>query len=561
MTMTTAATPSTSTAKVPPPPPPPPPPYPTHHKVVTEINPTPTLSQNSLPVWQLQDDALTPTLDHAVALANHLAAQSVDDRVMRFRFAASTTDEELTLHRSRLLFAGGPLAALVRRPFTELNHGLVTLCPDDHPSTFAHLRRFLYGLPIPLSPLPLPAVMALALSAHRWQLHALFRPTLAYIETREIAEADDLLPAAPLLTLRETPSSFRTHIRNELARFLSNALNTSFPNPPTGAASRVLRCFHDLHFLAPALAVASQRAPLLPLAHGILSGLDVASDSDLAFYCAALPIASAGVTRLLACDAATARWSARGIRVATAAATTVGRLVSRTTLPLPFSSSASVRVGNVRVAVECIAAGASRGGGSGGGSAGVGSGGGGGGGGGVEVRVHASTLGEGGMTPRDPEWTFIRVRTKGVPCGCGNVYVVEDAGEVIVRLGDSDGVKSGGGLAFGATGIDRWRREHVDCELVFGVEVELLRGPDAVTFGSAEKSGTGRVERAENVERREDSKGGGEKQYLGREKDKDKDKNRKEDRADGMEHDPGVGAVDKEAESRGTTGAQWVIGV
>lgn len=99
--------------------------------------------------WNLRDGFVIPTLSHSLTLSAHLAAHAVDDRIISFRFVTSS-DAEVTLHRSRLFFVSGPLSVLVNRPFTDLNEGYITLSPKDKPQAFRHIRHFLYGLPLDL---------------------------------------------------------------------------------------------------------------------------------------------------------------------------------------------------------------------------------------------------------------------------------------------------------------------------------------------------------------------------------------------------------------------------
>lgn len=99
--------------------------------------------------WNLKDDYVVPSLTRALALSSHLAASTVDDDVVKFRFAAAP-EAEISVHRSRLLFAPGPFSTLVRKPFTQLNNGFVTLSQKDNPKVFRCIRQFLYGLPLDL---------------------------------------------------------------------------------------------------------------------------------------------------------------------------------------------------------------------------------------------------------------------------------------------------------------------------------------------------------------------------------------------------------------------------
>lgn len=104
---------------------------------------SPTKSESALGPWVLNDGILSPTLAHTLTVSNYLAAQSDDDRIIHFRFVTDSSIE-FVIHRSRLLFVSGPLAALVRRPFTNQDQDVIYLSDRDDPENFRHIRRFLY---------------------------------------------------------------------------------------------------------------------------------------------------------------------------------------------------------------------------------------------------------------------------------------------------------------------------------------------------------------------------------------------------------------------------------
>lgn len=311
--------------------------------------------------------------------------------------------------------------------------------------------------PLLKTSLTLPNTVALALSANRWQLTDLFALILTHLSSRPFPDATSLQPAAKLLTISQTSSRFRLHLRSQLANCLSHSLQATFPNSPTSTTSSLLQTFHNVNDLVAPLALAARHSPFLPLLHGVFAALEsLIDDVKLATYVHALPVASAGIIRVFSCDAATARWPARAVRIAAAVATAASGDVARASIAVRVGGTTSVALSPVQVSLSATRDAK-----------------------GVAASVYISHSKDGGDVSLKEDWGFARIGVRGAPCTCACGGLVEGGGDVIFEKLDADNlmVMRSSVVRFDGEAIDRWTDDHVNCgEMMLSIEVQLMKG-------------------------------------------------------------------------------------
>lgn len=180
------------------------------------------MSSDSKETWQVFGGSLSPKLEYLQSLCDWCASRRLPDPTLAFRFAPLYSAVDEAIHESRLLFAGGPLAALATRDFRERSERLVTLCEDDDPDTFAVIRQFLYGNEISLAGKAVHRLLAIASAAHRWELLPLFRGLCVFIVHHDlINNPDKLLSAVRTVALEGAPDEFRNYFWECTAGFFS----------------------------------------------------------------------------------------------------------------------------------------------------------------------------------------------------------------------------------------------------------------------------------------------------------------------------------------------------
>ncbi|CDF39049.1 unnamed protein product [Chondrus crispus] len=167
------------------------------------------MSCPSLPPWEADTLTLRPSRAYLDLFCSHYRAIDTADPLLHFRFTPSAPEQPV--HHSRLLFVGGPLAALATRDFREKNSAVVTLSPLDAPDVFALIRRFLYAAPLPLEDVAVDRLLRLARATHRWQLTPLFEALCTFVaEQGFLDDPQNVLQAADLSTLPDVPPLFVT---------------------------------------------------------------------------------------------------------------------------------------------------------------------------------------------------------------------------------------------------------------------------------------------------------------------------------------------------------------
>lgn len=219
-----------------------------------------------------------------------------------------------------------------------------------------------------------------------------------------------------------------------------------------------------------ALSMAARQAPFLPLLHGLIAALEMRlDDTKLGTYVRSLPVASAGVSRLLSCDAATARWPARAVRIAATAAIAAAHDVARASIPLTVGSSSCVSLSGVSLTLSALQDVK-----------------------GIRVKVNITQGGahkEDGKDEKSLEkWSFFRIgiRSAELMCECGTI--VNGGGDLVLE--NSEDVASNSGVVrFDNSDVDRWLfgHEEEDCgQILLSIEVELLRG-NATVFAKRDE--------------------------------------------------------------------------
>lgn len=192
------------------------------------------------PQWHVTGTSITPSPEFTQALNAFCAKSRADDTTIRFIFSSpnSGTPEhphQDFIHVSRLSFADGPLAALIHLDFSERHTRTVNLCPEDDPTTFAIIRDFLYGIQIHLTALPLPHLLRVMRSAHRWELAQLFGALCLYISTHDLlCDAPALLMAVDIVALPDLPDGLRDYFWDSAAKFFPELSSPQFhPHAPS----------------------------------------------------------------------------------------------------------------------------------------------------------------------------------------------------------------------------------------------------------------------------------------------------------------------------------------
>lgn len=364
-------------------------------------------------------------------------------------------------------------------------------------------------------------VVSLTLCANRWQLSDLFEPLTWHLCNTPLSTPITLMATTRLLSLPNTPSTLRHHVTAHAARFLAHDLQATFPNHPSTDATALLHALHEANALRRTLSFATGKGDsgaggsVLALVHGLFCSLGSrVGDSGMAEYMRAVPAAEVGVRRLFACDAATARWPARCVRVGAcvAAGTGLRDEVAKIGVCVRIRPAAASARGETRP----VAAGSRRaGGGSGAAAAKEGAAGGSAAGSGGALRVALDTVtvalearreGRGvcvrararlaadGGEEAAREWRAVRVGVDAVGCMRCGWGGGEGGGEVWIALGGGSGSGGNGEVRVEGEGAAGWAEEHGGCGdgcAVVGVEVEVLRA-GAEVYGAW--GGTGKVE-------------------------------------------------------------------
>lgn len=295
----------------------------------------------------------------------------------------------------------------------------------------------------------------LALAAERWELDSLFNPVINHICRSPFPEPDSLQLAAKLMLSDQAPHRLRAHLRAQLANYLSRSLQSSFPNTPDFATTALLQAFHSVNDLVPALEMAARQAPILPLLHGLIGGLENIDGDVLRRYVHALPVSAAGLNRILSCDITISRWAPRAIRIVTSVATEATRDVARAAIPLRLGKSTSLELAGIFISfsaafdIQGIA---------------------------VSVCVRDST-----EKVSIEDWKFANIEICHISCVCG-LNSFSGYGKPLVLERGVNAASQSGVLRFDGKGKD-WMTDHGDCaETILSISVELLTKRAAISI-------------------------------------------------------------------------------
>lgn len=162
----------------------------------------PAVAHVSMGSWQLEGKILSPTRSRLQAHTALLSSQSTEDCLITFHFRPYADSRTVTIHRSLLDTATGPLSALL----PSITDNTVHHHPPESYETFSIIRTFLYCLPIDMS----RTSPNLSLSAHRWQLRPLFDACFVWAELSRVWDARQLMDHwMPILSLVHPPDRFR----------------------------------------------------------------------------------------------------------------------------------------------------------------------------------------------------------------------------------------------------------------------------------------------------------------------------------------------------------------
>lgn len=290
-------------------------------------------------------------------------------------------------------------------------------------------------------------IVELALAAERWKLESLFNPVIHHLCRSPFPEPNSLQLASRLLLSKQVTRRLKTHLRAQLANYLSRSLQSTFPNAPDLVTTSLIRAFHGVDDLSLALEMAASQAPFLPLLHGLIGALENIDDEKLRKYVHALPIAAAGLDRLFACDAATARWPPHAIRIVTSVATEATRDIARATVPLLLGKSTSLDLAGTSVSLSAACD-----------TQGIG----------VSVCVRDSP-----EKLSNEDWKFTIVEIYDVACICG-LDSLRGRGNALVIERENNLTNQSGVLRVDGKSHD-WASKHSDCgEIILSVSVELL---------------------------------------------------------------------------------------
>lgn len=187
--------------------------------------------------WVIDDKLLRPGDSFTASSCSWQAENVEDDVVIRFAFHDFFNYGYVLIHTSRLRWAGGPFAALVRGDFVERMEKSVNLSTDDSPLAFSIIRNYLYLKTISLDDATLETLLRTMKAAHRWQLPGLFRLL------REFSRVQDLLPnvaavcsAKDVVVLPGISERFKSYFWDRVA----NLFDAFSPKIPTETGTNAL---------------------------------------------------------------------------------------------------------------------------------------------------------------------------------------------------------------------------------------------------------------------------------------------------------------------------------
>eukprot|EP00177_Eucheuma_denticulatum_P006588 GFKZ01011991.1.p2 GENE.GFKZ01011991.1~~GFKZ01011991.1.p2 ORF type:complete len:477 (+),score=63.97 GFKZ01011991.1:197-1432(+) len=175
--------------------------------------------------WCLDPTAKTiaPTASYMRKFLRFLSERKDDDPAICFIFHPCHNHPDLYIQQSRLEWARGPLAAMVNETFAEGLTKEVRLCQSDDPESFQLLAKYLNVLEIEFGGMSsgsgVATLLALARSAHRWDLSQLLSGVCMYLEKERLLRGtEELVDASDVVTLPGVDEGFIEYYWEEVGR-------------------------------------------------------------------------------------------------------------------------------------------------------------------------------------------------------------------------------------------------------------------------------------------------------------------------------------------------------
>lgn len=175
--------------------------------------------------WKLEvgAKALRPEPGETDRLIDFLADRVGDDLSVRFIFSEGQSARELSVHQSRLEWAGGAMASIAKDKQEDVRLGF-----DDDARSFGVVRRYLYEQEVDLDH-DVVELMQIVQVAYRWELAELVRGVCEYVRGADLLSLDDeevwvssILKAAGVIALPEIERGFVTYFWECVGRRFDN---------------------------------------------------------------------------------------------------------------------------------------------------------------------------------------------------------------------------------------------------------------------------------------------------------------------------------------------------
>lgn len=153
------------------------------------------------------------------------------DNLIQFEFSPPHTHEAIFVHQSRLEFVGGPMKALVTQDFKEKVLQKVSLSAEDDPETFAIIKDYLYCKNIGLFGKPVPLLVTVIRSAHRWELSDLFQAICRYVVQYDVLSDLRLASClADVILFPDVPVMLKEYFWLRVAQYFDQSAPPEFRN-------------------------------------------------------------------------------------------------------------------------------------------------------------------------------------------------------------------------------------------------------------------------------------------------------------------------------------------
>lgn len=180
--------------------------------------------------WTISNFTLTPTLERYRRFCASQATNITTDPVFTFSFARQYGAQDVQIHESKLLAGGGPLTTMVSRDFRERSSRVVSLSPEDDPTTFGIIRNYLYCDKIILDSTTTERLINTICAVHRWQLMDLFRILCCFLsEYCDLPHVGAVMNACKVANLPDLPAVFKDFFWKSVGRNFDGFKNSRDP--------------------------------------------------------------------------------------------------------------------------------------------------------------------------------------------------------------------------------------------------------------------------------------------------------------------------------------------